>query len=85
MTSHAGDLSRRRREPYESTAGPYSATLHIIWCIGFPHVHARLTDALHERPVILDTGAGTGYWSRHMAAQSHDTSSPTTLPANDAE
>jgi hypothetical protein len=85
MTSHARDLSRRRRDLYESTARLYTAPLPIIWRIGFPHVHARLTDALHERPVILDMGAGTGYWSRHMAAQSHDASSPTALPANDAE
>jgi SAM-dependent methyltransferase len=61
------DLSRRRRELYESTAGLYTATFHIIWRIGFPHVHTWLTDALRDRAVILDAGAGSGYWSRHIA------------------
>ncbi|WP_082977137.1 class I SAM-dependent methyltransferase [Mycobacterium sp. 852002-50816_SCH5313054-b] len=67
MTVPDSDLSRRRRELYESTAALYTATFHIIWRVGFPHVHAWLTDALHDRPVILDAGAGSGYWSRHIA------------------
>jgi hypothetical protein len=67
MTSDASDLSRRRRELYESAAGLCTANLPLIWRIGFPHVHAWLTDALHDRPVIRDTGAASGYWSRHIA------------------
>ncbi|MEZ0053029.1 SAM-dependent methyltransferase [Mycobacterium sp. MAA66] len=67
MTQSDGDFNRRRRELYESTAGLYSATFHIIWRIGFPHVHRWLTDCLRGHRVILDAGAGSGYWSRHIA------------------
>jgi SAM-dependent methyltransferase len=46
------DLSRRRRDLYESTAGLYTATFHVIWRVGFPHVHTWLTEALRDSSVI---------------------------------
>lgn len=67
MSAPDSDVSRRRRELYESTAALYTATFHIIWRVGFPHVHTWLTNALRDRSVILDAGAGSGYWSRHIA------------------
>ncbi|WP_343575022.1 class I SAM-dependent methyltransferase [Mycobacterium sp.] len=67
MTSLDTDVSRRRRELYESTAGLYTATFHVIWRVGFPHVHVWLTKALRDSSRILDAGAGSGYWSRHIA------------------
>lgn len=67
MTGLDPDVSRRRRELYESTAGLYTATFHVIWRLGFPHVHVWLTNTLRDSSLILDAGAGSGYWSRHIA------------------
>jgi ubiquinone/menaquinone biosynthesis C-methylase UbiE len=61
------NLSRRRRQLYDSTAGLYTATFHTIWRIGFPGLHSWLADELRGTQRVLDAGAGSGYWTRHIA------------------
>jgi ubiquinone/menaquinone biosynthesis C-methylase UbiE len=61
------ELRRRRRRFYDSTARLYTATFPLIWRIGFPGLHAWLRAELWDAELILDAGAGPGYWSRYLA------------------
>ncbi|MFI6041788.1 class I SAM-dependent methyltransferase [Nocardia sp. NPDC051321] len=67
MDPASADLSRRRRHLYDSTAGLYTATFHLIWRFGFPGLHTWLSDSVRDRAAVLDAGAAAGYWSRFIA------------------
>lgn len=65
--SSSAELSRRRRQLYDSTAGLYTATFHLIWRFGFPGLHTWLADSVRDCATVLDAGAAAGYWSRFIA------------------
>jgi ubiquinone/menaquinone biosynthesis C-methylase UbiE len=67
MTDTPSSDAPGRREFYDSTAGVYRATFHLIWRLGFPGLHRWLREEVGGRRVILDAGAASGYWTRVIA------------------